>query len=281
MFGYIRAYKPEMTFSQYDIYKGIYCSLCKAIGKNYGLLARMTLSYDFAFFALMRMSVSDTCSGFKKSRCSFNFTKKCLECSLSDEDLVFSCDVSMLMVYFKYLDNIQDSRGVKRAFLRLFSSYFKRIGSKGKKRSPEAYEILEKMHFDQIEAENNESVIFDQACHPSADALGKLLSCGKNDQKNNLYKFGYMIGRWVYIIDALDDYQKDKTENNFNPFLFVENFNVDYAVSSLNLTVSEAISALEKMKIIKYKKIIENIVYDGLRSSLKVVTERIKNEKSV
>ena len=58
LFGYVRAYKPNMTFSQFDIYKGIYCSLCKEIGKRYGLLARMTLSYDLAFFALLKFAVA-------------------------------------------------------------------------------------------------------------------------------------------------------------------------------------------------------------------------------
>ena len=281
MFGYVRAYKPEMTFSQYDIYKGIYCSLCKSIGKNYGLLARMTLSYDFAFFALMRMSVEQSCSGFKKSRCSFNPTKKCLECNLDDADLEYTADVSMLMVYYKYLDNVQDSRGVKRLLLKLLSPYFNHIGRKGQKRCPEAAEILEKMHIAQLEAEQNFSGNIDEACHPSADALGKLLALNKANDTDSLYRFGYMTGRWVYLIDALDDYEKDKADGTFNPFLSAEGFSHDVCVSSLNLTASQAIKVFEEIKVYKYKKIIENILYDGLHSSLKAVMERKNNEKSV
>ena len=44
MFGYVRAYKPEMTFGDFEIYQGVYCSLCKRLGKRYGPLARMTKS---------------------------------------------------------------------------------------------------------------------------------------------------------------------------------------------------------------------------------------------
>ena len=59
MFGYVRAYKPEMTFGDFEIYQGVYCSLCKRLGKRYGPLARMTLSYDFTFLALFRMAAAD------------------------------------------------------------------------------------------------------------------------------------------------------------------------------------------------------------------------------
>ena len=59
MLGYVRAYRPEMKFKDYDMYKGVYCSLCKSIGKRYGLLARLTLSYDFTFLAILRMAVRE------------------------------------------------------------------------------------------------------------------------------------------------------------------------------------------------------------------------------
>lgn len=281
MFGYVRAYKPDMTFSQYDIYKGIYCSLCKCIGKNYGILARMTLSYDFAFFALVRMSVENSCSGFKKSRCTFNPAKKCLECSLEDKDLEYTADVSMLMVYYKFLDNIQDSRGVRKLLLRLMAPYFNYIGNKSRKRCPKADVILEAMYLAQSDTEKNFSGNIDEACHPSADALGKLLALHKTNDADLLYRFGYMIGRWVYLTDALDDYEKDKADGTFNPFLSQDDFSSDNCVASLNLTSAQAIDIFNEIKTYKYKKIVENILYDGLHSSVKSVIERKNNEKSL
>ena len=41
----------------------------------------------------------------------------------------------------------------------------------------------------------------------------------------------------------------------------------------------ETIKVFEEIKVYKYKKIIENILYDGLHSSLKAVMERKNNEK--
>ena len=53
MFGYVKVYKPELKMKEFEMYRGIYCSLCKQLGKSYGLFARMTLSYDFAFMAIL------------------------------------------------------------------------------------------------------------------------------------------------------------------------------------------------------------------------------------
>ena len=55
MFGYVKAYKPELKVRDYEQYKAVYCSLCKTLGREYGLFARLTLSYDFTFAALLRL----------------------------------------------------------------------------------------------------------------------------------------------------------------------------------------------------------------------------------
>lgn len=52
MFGYVRPFKPYMRMFEYDIYKAVYCGLCKDMGRRYGFVTRFTLSYDFAFLSL-------------------------------------------------------------------------------------------------------------------------------------------------------------------------------------------------------------------------------------
>ena len=53
MYGYIRAYKPELRFREYDIYHGCYCGLCEALHRRHGTAARWTLSYDMTFLILL------------------------------------------------------------------------------------------------------------------------------------------------------------------------------------------------------------------------------------
>ncbi|MBQ7595884.1 MAG: hypothetical protein IJU45_04380 [Clostridia bacterium] len=279
MLGYVRAYKPDMTFRNYDIYKGIYCSLCKEIGKRYGLLARLTLSYDFVFFALVRMGLKESCVPFKNSRCSFNPAKKCLKCPLDNGDLQYTADVSMLMVYYKYLDNVDDSSFFKRLVLKVLSPYFKRIYKKAKKMCPEGDRILNEMYQHQKNVEQSD-VSLDAAAHPSAEALGSLLTLNSGyEDEETLYRFGYAVGRWVYLADAADDYEDDLKSGSFNPF---SSYGAAEAAQkarySLNMTLGEAVSLFEKLKINHYKNIIHNIVYDGMYCSAKKIFEK-KGEK--
>lgn len=66
MFGYVRIYKPELKVGEYEQYQGVYCSLCKQLGKSCGQTARLSLSYDLTFFALFRMALDDGCPGSKR-----------------------------------------------------------------------------------------------------------------------------------------------------------------------------------------------------------------------
>ena len=58
MLGYVKVFKPELKVREYEVYCGYYCGVCKSIGKRYGQLPRMTLSYDAAFLAILLESVS-------------------------------------------------------------------------------------------------------------------------------------------------------------------------------------------------------------------------------
>lgn len=278
MLGYVRAYKPEMKFKDFDLYKGVYCSLCKEIGKRYGFIARLTLSYDFTFFAIMRMAVRDGCPGMKQSRCSFNPMKKCLDCGRDNEDTAYTADVSMLMVYHKLRDNINDSKFFKRLLCKLAIPFAKRLYKKASARCPEQAKMLEKMMDRQNQIEKNNAGI-DESAHPSAMMLGELIGynieCNDNEA---LKKVGYFLGRWVYIIDAVDDCEDDIKTGSFNPLkdkFSEENFN-EYSEGMLDMTMSEAVRNFHKLKIYKFYDIIENILYDGTHQ---VTLNVLKKEK--
>ena len=59
MFGYVRPFKGEMLVKEYDAYKGVYCQLCRALGKYYGFPMRLTLSYDCTLYALLALNQRD------------------------------------------------------------------------------------------------------------------------------------------------------------------------------------------------------------------------------
>lgn len=283
MLGYVRVYKPDMTFRNYEIYKGVYCTLCKALGKRYGLPARFILSYDFTFFAMVRMALREGCPEFTASRCSFNPAKKCLECNRDNEDIAYTADVSILMMYHKLCDNIEDSRFLKRLLCRLMMPYVKHLYKKACARVGDVYKILEAQMARQQQLEKNNASL-DEAADPSAVMLSELLGYNiKCDDMQSLKKFGYMVGRWVYITDAAHDCEDDIKDGSFNPLKnrFSSPDFAEYCEEMMNLTVGEAISNYKRLKIYRFDDILSNVLYDGVYSVTQKVLKGDNYEKSL
>lgn len=274
-----------MKFKDYDLYKGVYCSLCKSIGKRYGLAARLTLSYDFTFLAILRMAVRENKVCMHKSHCSFNPLKKCYDCSAESPDIAYTADVSMLTFYHKVKDNIDDSRFFKKLLCKMLMPYANHIYKKAKKNNPKIAEKLERLMERQSLAERNNAGI-DEAADSSARMLAEMVSCNIDSSDNAaLERLGYFLGRWVYIIDAVDDCADDIKNGSFNP-LKDRYTSADFKSRSeemLSLTVGEAINNLKKLKIYRFYDIINNILIYGTQySARKVIYKEVGScEKSV
>ncbi len=288
MLGYVKAFKPEMKMKDYELYKGVYCSLCRALGRNYSPIAQLFLSYDFAFAAVLRLAVANSGCSFVKKSCPYNPAKKCMICQ-SRETLDFCSHAIIITVYYKIIDNIRDG-GIKSkllAFL-LYPIVFL-MHKKAKRLAPDIDKIIGESMAKQSETEKKQDVCIDEAAHPSADALGKIFSLGfEGENKNSLYTLGYMIGRYVYILDAADDIEDDLKNGSFNPFRAEypqgkEDF-ANKVTAMLNLTQSNALETLDSVEKKRFEDILENIVLDGLDFSMEKVLKKYRpesEEKSV
>ena len=217
MFGYVKACKPELKMKEYETYKAVYCSLCKKLGKSYGILSRFTLSYDFTFLALLNMSMNDGCDGFCQKRCAFNPLKKCNYCK-DDSSIDMPAAAAMIMLYYKILDNIADERGIKKIGYWCLKPIFSRAHKKAAKQYPD----IEGYVFDYITAQNalekSGCNSIDEAADPTAKVMEQILSlCSEDEiQKRVLSRLGYCIGRYIYLLDAAKDFVEDLKNNSYN-----------------------------------------------------------------
>lgn len=279
MFGYVKIYKPELKVKDYEAYQGVYCSLCKRIGKDYGQLARLTLNYDFTMLALTRLAFAEECCGFKDSRCSFNPTKKCRQCINGENELSFAAAAAMIMVYYKLCDDINDSSFFKGLLKRFLRPFFALKRKKAKRLFPEAEAIIGNAIAEQSKVEQRSDAGIDASAHPSAVAMGKLLAFGfEGETATRLNRIGYLVGRWVYLMDAYDDMYEDKKTSSYNVFNNIgksEKETEEYAEGVLNVTAAELSRELEAAKPARLGEILENIVFDGMFVTMK----QIKKER--
>lgn len=274
MFGYVKAYKPEMKVKHYEAYKGVYCSVCRTLGKRYGLIARLTLSYDFTFLAIMKMCIETEIPCFEQKRCPFNPAKKCNFCTNGSSALDYTADIAMLMVYYKIIDDIADGSFFRKILLWLIKPIFYRYYKKAKKHLPEMDKLISSMMKKQSQLEKEGTADIDKASDPTAFALGEIFcyNCSDEAEGRVLRRIGYCLGRWVYITDALDDMEKDREKGNYNPII-LSGKTKEEVIQTLNLTVSEIANAYELLEVKHFKSVIENVIYEGLHAE----AERIRN----
>ena len=286
MFGYLQIHKDELKVKEYEAYKSVYCGLCKQLGKDYGFLTRLILSYDCTFYAILLMSLKRSCTGFSDGRCKFNPLKKCKFADCKDNAYSKASALSVISAYYKVVDDIDDSGFFKRIALKIVKPFFGRRQKKAARRFPEIEIIVSEMMKNQKAAENDELVTIDKAANPTAKMISDLAALeGGNDlQKRVLSEFGYQIGRWVYLIDAADDYEKDKKSGNFNPFIKADINDKDYINSVLSQSLARAYDAYNLLDIIDFKPIIDNMMLYGFPNKQNAVLnnrQEVKNEQSV
>lgn len=271
MFGYIRIAKPELKVKEYEMYKAVYCSLCRSLGKHYGILSRFTLSYDFTFLALLDMSLKEGCDCIERKRCAFNPLKKCNYCK-SDTGLEMPSAAAMIMTYYKLLDNIADEKGFKKLGFLLISPFFKSANKKACKKYPELEKIISEYISTQNRLEKENCTELDRIADPTAKALSRILMLCSEDtvQKRILERLGYCLGRFIYILDAACDLEDDIKKGSYNVLKNEKKESIkDRVVPQLYFCVNEAGKAFELLDIKKYKTILGNIIYLGLVDTFK------------
>ena len=290
MFGYVRTDKGELKVREYELYRGLYCTLCKQLSKRYGVLSRLILSYDMTFLALVRLSEKGISPKFKGGRCPFNPAKRCNYCTNAGDEYAFVCAAAILMFYYKVKDNISDSPFFKRLLFFLLLPFAAIKRKKAKKLFPQLDSLISDCLQKQAETEKKNTSSPDEAAHNSADALGKIFSFGFEEKKKDLYFFGYFVGRWVYLMDALDDIEKDIKNRSFN--VFVNKYSLTQKTlpeearheiqSTLNQSSAEAVKAFKSTNCTALSEIIENVLYGGMLCSMENILKGTKrNERSL
>ena len=290
MFGYVKVYQPELKMGEFEQYRGIYCSLCRNLGKRYGFVAQMTLNYDMTFLAVLYLALSEDCPGFHHGRCPYNPLKK-RTCCGHTQALDFCADVAMLLNYYKTADTIADERFLKRLFAKLLLPIMRRNRRRAATRLPDIDALMESEMKTQRELEQACTASVDQAAEPTAHILSAVCQAILPDetQKQALSRLGYCLGRWIYLIDAADDLEQDIQTCSYNALALsnglttLDKEKLDEtkrsALFSLNASLAECRAAYDQLFIRRFDGILRNVWEWGIPTVQKQVISGEKRKR--
>ena len=275
MFGYIQPDIPYMYVKDGLLYKALYCGLCKSIGCACGQTARLALSYDMTFLSALLHNIMHTDVKVESRRCGVHpFVKRPVA---GDDEITrtVAC-LNTALTYFKLSDDVEDEKKGRAA-----RRFFKKGYRRAKKLHPEAVAIIQK-HMDalhRLEKENCKSI--DMAADPFGSMIGELSDyCLGEFATEHTRSLFYGIGKWVYLIDARDDYDKDRKKNNYNPFFAAFGDESKQAMLEKNREETEFVfksvfaENAESLKNIKFyfnHDLTDNIILRGMPATTKRV----------
>lgn len=286
MFGYVTPCKMELKIKDFEKFKAYYCGLCKSIKKNYGNLPRMALNYDMTFLAVLLDSLQDKRCEFEKQSCIVHPSGKKVVI-VNNDALDYAAFCNVALAYYKLLDDVWDDKSIKS---KVYSSILKKYINKAPGHlSLTLYKIEEKLKELYLLEKNAKGKSIDELSNPFAELTAIILSNYNETYKNPLYWLGYNLGKWIYIIDAFDDLEKDMKKSKFNAINAVFNTNSlsynDFYNNIIEridfLLVSCAANCYGSLDGIAFKKnedILKNILQFGLMEKMDKVFKRSVNE---
>ncbi len=262
MFGYVRINKMDLTFREFDVYKGYYCGLCKYLKQNHGEISRLSLNYDITFLILLLTSVYRPKSTITHEVCIANPIKK--KARIVNEITEYAASMNVLLTYYKLEDNLHDDKGIKDI---LAYHMYKGKLKKAYEKYPEKADYIKKQLLLLQNLEESNSTDIDAVSNTFGNLMGEIFAYKNDKYEHDLRIIGFNIGKYIYMLDAYEDLDKDIKKGRYNPFIEYANKKeelrkrVDKLIS---ISLGHLAQSIDNLHIKSNINIIENIIYSGV-----------------
>lgn len=261
MFGYIATNLEEMKIKDYRIYRAFYCGICQDLKEYHGQISRTTLTYDMTFLAILLAGLYETEETRGTYSCAPHPLQKHL--SIRSEVTAYAADMNVLISYFNLLDDWEDDR---KLLPLLAAGFMKRDMHRLCEKYPRQVKAIRRYLVKLKACEKENSANLDRASGDTGELMAEIFQWKEDHWSPILRQIGYYIGKFIYLMDAYDDVEKDGKDGSYNPWLFIakEKDFKERAEEILMLLAAQCSREFEKLPIIEYVDILRNILYSGI-----------------
>lgn len=265
MFGYVTANKPELKMREFGRYKAFYCGLCRRLGKNNGAVSRLTLSYDMTFLILLLSSLYEPEEQQERHRCLIHPGKK--QWMIYNQITDYASDMNVLLSCYHFQDDWEDERSIAGfCGAKVFAGRAKKIAGQYPRQAKVIREQLGRL----AELEQKGITEPDAISRPFGELMSELFVYREDAFQDILRSFGFYLGKYIYLLDAFMDLEKDLKKGSFNPFresTDIKDFE-ESVRQMLEGTIRQAVAEFEKLPLEQDLPILRNILYEGVKLPL-------------
>ena len=264
-----------LSDAQKQRYRGCYCGLCRALKARYGNLSRLTLSYDMTFLVMLLSAMYEPEETEREGRCMVHPARRRSWWSTRFTD--YAADVSVALAYHNCMDDWNDERRLPAL---AEAAALKRAYRAASARCPAQCAEIEACMADLREIETSGNAGPDDAANRFGKMLGEIFACQPDPVWNGRFRaMGEALGRFVYMMDAVLDLEKDRKTGSYNPLAaLTENQTEEQQTAMLKMLIGECTAQFEQLPILQDADILRNILYSGVWGQYALAQKKRKGD---
>lgn len=261
MFGYVTINKPELKMKDFDLYQSYYCGLCQSLKKGYGRLGQFTLTYDLTFLVILLSGLYEPPIEQKQFRCLLHPAHK----KMANQNAYsrYAADMNILLSFQKMMDDVKDEHKFSKRFM---AAALKGKYNRAKRKYPEKAEHMEGLLSGLYESEREGETNIDVPSGLFGELTAVMFRYQEDEWAEDLSRMGFFLGKFIYIMDAYEDLEKDKKSGSYNPLIAMSGqMNFEENIRQiLILLMAECARAFERLPIVQHVDILRNVIYSGI-----------------
>ena len=260
MFGYVTASVKELTKEEKMRYNAVYCGICRRIRIQSSQVARLGLSYDMAFLALLLMSLYEPEENSGNKACMLHPIKP--KPWVDNDYIRYAADMNVALAYYNFLDDWQDDGKHSAKWMAdAFGKHYPAIETKYPRQCEAIRSCIHRLN----ELEKAGCANPDEPAGVFGELMAELFVVEEDLWAPTLRSLGQAMGRFIYLLDAAVDYDKDKRKAKYNPYIAM-GMEKDWArwQEYLVLTMGRCTAAFEMLPLVQDKALLDNILYSGV-----------------
>ena len=277
MFGFIVANTEALSEAETARYKGAYCGLCRTLQKRHGDLSRMTLNYDMTFLVLLLSSMYEPEEESGEGRCMAHplHRRSWWKNRFTD----YAADMNVALAWHNCMDDWTDERKVlSLTEAKLLRSQYDKVYRTWPRQCDAIEGCMETLRA----IESAEEAAPDAAANAFGQLMGELFAVEEDSVWNPRFRaFGEALGRFIYMMDACVDLEKDQKKGNYNPLLALYpagTLEEEEKLALLKMLIAECSAEFERLPLLKDVEILRSVLYSGVWTQYEMKLRREKEK---
>ena len=261
MFGYVVINQSDLSEEELLRYRQCYCGLCHSLKERSGNLSRLMLTFDLTFLTLLLQALYEKEERENAGPCIIHPFKK--QSWWQSEITDYAADMTVLLGYQKLMDDWNDDCNPLRLWESLpFKRHYRRIAQRYPRQSEVLEDRMAKLSFMEIQGEQDP----DKAAGLFGDIMAEIFVYQEDYWSDTLRKMGQALGRFIYLMDAVVDLEKDRKTGNYNPLKELPDSKDNHYRDFLEMLLGETVYYFDRLPIVDDVQIIKNILCSGVWS---------------